>query len=216
MFVPLLRDPHEDLMVNEILQILLTIKAGTIESPRSVTSLETTLGRLAPHISVASSQHWLEVVNKFESPFFQVIATATLASYLPMELKERVISEGLRVARAIENASLKGSVFLELAPHLPQHQKEEILCEALQIAGKIEMKWFRVLLLARLTPHLTKLPHHILYPVWQVTLHVLATRTRRAFVGDLGALSPVLLTLGGNTAIEETIQAIEDVGKWWL
>lgn len=172
-------------------------------------------GRVAPHIPVASSRHWLEVANKFEISIFQVLVTATLAPSLPPGLKENVVSESLQVARSIGNVLGKALAFTEIAPHLPHDQKEEMPCEALQTAGKIESEEFRISVLAKLAPQLTKLPQYILYPVWRATLHVLAARTRRAFVNDLAALSPVLLTLGGNAAIEETIQAIEDVGQWW-
>ena len=216
MFIPLLPSPYKDRVLNEILQTLQTGKSRKIvESVVPIASLESTLRRVAPHISVTFSQKWLEVVNKFESPLLQVIATVTLASCLPAEPREKIMDAMLQIAQTFQDPRGRASAFAELAPHLLQAQKEEILREALQTAGKIEHEGFRIPVLAKLAPHLTKLPNHILYPVWRTTLHVLATRTRRAFVNDLAALSPVLFALGGTQAIEESIQAIEEVGQWW-
>jgi hypothetical protein len=212
MLVPRLFDRQKEEVLEEILQI---VKFQMNLSSPAVGSLLSLVERLASHISATSYYKWKEVVSSCHNVYLRIFATATLVLYFPEHLKTEILRETLPVACAFENPTDRAWTLAELIPHLPQDQKEEILCKALQTAGKIENEWFRVPVLAKLAPHLTKLPHHILYPVWQATLHVLATRTRRAFVGDLGALSPVLLTLGGNTAIEETIQAMEDVGQWW-
>lgn len=46
-------------------------------------------------------------------------------------------------------------------------------------------------------------------------LPALARRTRADLLSDLQALVPVIATLGGETAVVETFNAVADVGRWW-
>jgi len=69
--------------------------------------------------------------------------------------------------------------------------------------------------LADLVSHLAQLPRPHLYSLWQETLPILATRTRKDILADLRALEPVIAALGGAEAVVETFHAIQDVGRWW-
>jgi hypothetical protein len=71
----------------------------------------------------------------------------------------------------------------------------------------------RATLLAKLAPQMGNLPLEKIYPLWRETLTILARRTRKDLLTDVGALSPVLAVLGGGEAIHETMLAIEDVGR---
>jgi len=44
---------------------------------------------------------------------------------------------------------------------------------------------------------------------------MLSRRTCTDLLGDLAALGVLIARLGGAAAITETMQAIEDVGRWW-
>ena len=46
-------------------------------------------------------------------------------------------------------------------------------------------------------------------------LHILAVRNRKYLLADISALSSIIIALGGLKALEETMQAIQDVGQWW-
>jgi hypothetical protein len=50
---------------------------------------------------------------------------------------------------------------------------------------------------------------------WKALLHFLSHRTRPDLLSDLTALSPVIVALGGESAATETVQAIQDVARWW-
>ena len=69
--------------------------------------------------------------------------------------------------------------------------------------------------LAALASHLAKLPRPVLYSLWDETLPILARRTRRDLLTDLGALAPVIVALGGAKALAETARAIQDAARWW-
>ena len=87
--------------------------------------------------------------------------------------------------------------------------------QALEAARAIETDWLRARAVAALAPHLVKLSPETLYPPWDATLQLAATRTRKDLLSDLRALVPVLARLGGAEAVAETFRAIQDVGRWW-
>jgi hypothetical protein len=63
--------------------------------------------------------------------------------------------------------------------------------------------------------HLAEISLAGLYPLWCETLRDQSKQTRTDLLSDLGALAPVIAALGGPEALEDTAQAIEDVGHWW-
>ena len=70
-------------------------------------------------------------------------------------------------------------------------------------------------MVVRLAPYLTELSHDELYSLWREILPILAAHTRSDLLSDLHTLTPVIATLGGAEAVEETFHAIQDVSRWW-
>ena len=89
------------------------------------------------------------------------------------------------------------------------------LNEALRRARAVEGYGSRERALAPLVPHLGTLPVGQMYDLWCETLHALAQRSRDDILSDLALLTPVLLALGGETALTETAEAIIEVGRWF-
>ena len=79
----------------------------------------------------------------------------------------------------------------------------------------MELLGFRLEALATLATRLAALPSDSLYPIWRETLPSLAYRPRQDLLSDLTALRPIIVALGGEEAVAETIRAIQDVGRWW-
>ena len=69
--------------------------------------------------------------------------------------------------------------------------------------------------LTKLAPSLARLLPERLGRLWRETLHTAAVGPRSQLLEDLGAIAPVISALGGQAALRETIQAIDDVGRWW-
>jgi len=69
--------------------------------------------------------------------------------------------------------------------------------------------------LAGLAPHLVKFSYTALFSLWNETLRFLSTRRRRDLLSDIRALAPVVAALGGGEAVLETVDAIQDVCRWW-
>ena len=102
-----------------------------------------------------------------------------------------------------------------LAPYLDEALKEQVLQEALEVARAIEDERARAKVLSKLASHLVNLPFTTLYTLWCETLLILATRRRSDLLADIGALSPVIVKLGGDKVIREIARGILDVGRWW-
>src|SRR5262249_7302394 len=69
--------------------------------------------------------------------------------------------------------------------------------------------------LVALIPYLRTSAVSFMYPLWSQMLPKLASRTRHDLLSDLRALQPVILRLGGEQALADIFQAIQDVGEWW-
>jgi hypothetical protein len=98
-----------------------------------------------------------------------------------------------------------------LLPHL----SESLLGEALEAARDLPQALARAEALALLAPRLVTVPLEPLYALWRETLPILARRSRRDLLMDLGALSPIIEALGGHEAAALTFSAIQDVARWW-
>jgi hypothetical protein len=124
-----------------------------------------------------------------------------LTEGVSVPLLEDVLCQRLEVAINIENENL--------LPLL-----EDVLSETLAVVIRMD-DGNRVKLLNLLEVYLSKLSSITLFPLWCDTLHTLARRTRKELLSDLSALTPVIKSLGGTQAIEETAYAIQDAGRWW-
>jgi len=92
---------------------------------------------------------------------------------------------------------------------------EQTVVEALETAWEIKDASRRAEMFAVLAPQLTRFPSALLHSLWTRTLHRLAAYTRTELLASLQALTPVMLSLGGASAVIETRQAIRLVGRWW-
>jgi len=154
----------------------------------------------------------LAVAQEIRDEDYRAWALATMAPRLA-ELGRP--QEALEAARAERDKRRLAKALAGLTPHLSEAKRVETLREALGAARVVEGKRWRAEVLAELASHLAQLSCQHLYPLWQATLPILATRTRKNLLSDLLALIPVIAALGGEEAIAETFYAIQDVGRWW-
>lgn len=90
----------------------------------------------------------------------------------------------------------------------------EDIQEALRLLASIESLETRRKTLISLAPKLTVLPKSKLVVLWSDMLHKLDNRTRRDFLLDIGAMTPIVGLLDENACVD-IYQAIRDVGRWW-
>jgi len=115
-----------------------------------------------------------------------------------------VLDEALAAAREIiDDPYTRAEALAALAPHLVDEQKQQ----ALAAAREIESPYFRAEALAALAPHV------VTYPLWRDTLQALASRTLPELLGDLKALVPASVALGGQGAVDDIARAILDLTR---
>src|SRR5262249_42620928 len=152
-----------------------------------------------------------EDVKAIEKEYDRSEGLAALAPHLP----ESLLTQALETARAMEYESSRSVALAVLAPHLQESLWSEVLVQTLEAATAIQDEYSRSLALAALAPRLGTSEVSCLLPLWEQTLPILASRTRKDLLADLCSLLPIIVRLGGAQAVAETFRAIQDVGRWW-
>jgi hypothetical protein len=127
-----------------------------------------------------------------------------LATILP-----ELLPEALAAAREIQEPS-RALALSSLATILP-----ELLPEALAAAREIQFEPNCADALSRLANKLSQIQKTPLFAHWRDTLHILSVHTRPSLLSDIKALTPVITALGGQEAVKDTADAIQDVSRWW-
>lgn len=165
---------------------------------------------LAPHLPKSLLKDALEVARKINFKWHKLKVMKVLTQHQP-----DLIEEALATARTIQMEEGQAEALVELAPYLPDTIKGEVLGETLAIVQTIPDKQSRTEMLNILAPYIAEVNPVTLYSLWFSTLHTLARRSRKDLLADFGALTPVIVSLGGGEALEEIACAIQDIGRWW-
>jgi hypothetical protein len=119
--------------------------------------------------------------------------------------------QALAAACALKQARWRAEALQALADHLPG----SLLAEAVKAARDIDNERWRSVALRALASRLVQSPRVELYALWKEALPALASRRRQDLLGDLQALLPIMVQLGGPEASADIFRAIQDVGRWW-
>jgi hypothetical protein len=103
----------------------------------------------------------------------------------------------------------------ELARYLDEPLRSEVIREAFATAQKIDNTSERNSAIRISVSALKELSSQALGNSWSQILRVLSNRKREELLSDMEALAPAISLLGGAEGVEKTMQAIEDVGRWW-
>jgi ribosomal protein L17 len=161
------------------------------------------LAALALHLVDEQKQQALAAAREIDDPYARAKALAALAPHLADEQKRQVLDEALAAAREINSTYNRAKALAALAPHLADEQKQQ----ALAAAREIDDPYARAEALAALAPHV------VTYPLWRDTLQALASRTLPELLGDLKALVPASVALGGQGAVDDIARAILDLTR---
>jgi hypothetical protein len=88
---------------------------------------------------------------------------------------------------------------------------ESLLAEAVKAAGSVAFG-DRALIAVR--DRLSRLPAPRFHDIWSEALHEFARQGRSILLRDLRVLAPLIAARGGTDGVEETVNAIHDVGRW--
>lgn len=203
------------LLANSLLEETLAIARSIERYDAKVTALSSIIPRLSGSLKEDVSREAFDIAKEIE---LEEARGSILIELVPI-LPDNLLNETLMVIRKIENDDIKGPLLAKLILFLPEPLKENVLRETLASISKIQYGSkdfdYRPMALGKLAPYMAELSHIKLYPLWCETLHLLAYHTREDLLVDLQALIPAIVALGGPDALEETAQAIEDVGSWW-
>lgn len=190
------------------------------------------LAKLAPGLSEPLKSEVLTEALKATRGVKDEFRRAEALKELARHLLEPLRPEALKVARSIKNdprwraEALRGFIpcicrsrpgataLVTLAPRIAELGfPEAALVSARVIDYEDRDLDDRPGVLACVAPYLARLPRARLYPLWRETLYFLAIRTRPDLLADLGALVPVIVTLGGAEAVVETLHAVLPTGR---
>lgn len=232
---PHLNDDQERL---QILQEALVITRKITDS----SSYARTLSTISPHLTVNQLQEALAATREIQEPSSRDQALSGIASSLT---KAGKIQEALTIAQEIENTYFHDLVLSGIAPSLatagkvqealivareipdPSSRTKAIsaivsslatagkIQEALTVAREIENTSSRAKALNDIAPNLHKASIKQFYLLWSDLLKIAVVYTREDMLSLLSHLPLVLILQGGEEAMNEVIQALRDVTRWW-
>jgi len=171
------------------------------------------LAKIAPNLTDPQKTDILEealsAARKIKPERRRAMAFAEIAPKFPDP------TDALSVAREIKKEGERAMALAKIAPNLTDPRKTDILEEALSISREASENYLRNNCLTEIAPLLAGISPTRLFSLWCKTLHILAQRTRNDLLSDIVALSPVIAALSAPESIEDTVQAILDVGQWW-
>jgi len=157
-----------------------------------------------------------------------------ITPYLPSELKEDVLREALEVARGIADEASRAKTLCSLAPSFSGELREDVVCEAVASTRIVATRYLLIddiihgssysatwfpsnvnALWATLVPLMSALPQSKLYQVWCDNLHFLSGQPRELLLSYIAFLSPVLMRLGGGSAVVQAADSVRKVITWW-
>nr|MDJ0591230.1 hypothetical protein [Pleurocapsa sp. MO_226.B13] len=178
----------------EALKIIIKMKNSDIRSKTLKVLFKNKITIVQPLLSSYNG-----AINKLET------LSKLLESLIPNQEKSLIGFEHL-FDKTPTTPTIPEPVEIALNPHLT-------LSEALEKVKTIDNEKYRTEALQDLFKRLTL--EEVDYAPWLQTLDVLASLSRKNFLELLPQLAPLIIHLGGNEALRETVKAVQDVSQWW-
>jgi NB-ARC domain/SEFIR domain len=191
-----LRDKAEDVIEN-----IKHISSRVEENPKTPRILK------AEHVAIPEEM----LINESE---FQSALTA-LAFPLPTAHRAEAWDNAREVARTIREPSTQAAALMALLPYLSESERTATLAEALGVAKSINDVAQRARILEAIAKNSLTEPMLPWDPYWRGIIDDSSMRGRAVLISDLSALGGVILRLGGEAALKESIYGLLDVGRWW-
>jgi len=172
------------------------------------------LASLAPHLP----PEVLPTALAFARDIWSAHALAALSAEVPEGEREGVLADALAAADALGNPAARAGVLTTLAPMVGDERRGGVVSAAVRAAQQIGFPggtedWGRTLM--ALAPLWAALPQDEAYELWLSMLRVCSSQRRTYFLAQLAGLVPVILALGKEKAVIETISAVWDTcGEW--
>ena len=92
---------------------------------------------------------------------------------------------------------------------------EQVMKQVFEMATEVFLEMNRTKVLSEVANQINVWDTKELSKAFQKNVPILANRTRYDFYYDISVLLPIIETLGGKPAIQETFSAVQDVARWW-
>jgi hypothetical protein len=173
----------------------------------------------------------------------RVIVLTRLAHLLPADQQPAVLAQALSAATAIPDAYFRSEALTVLAPYLPADQQSAVLAQALSAATTVSQESSRTHILTWLAQRLPadllawsiktvpKTSAEVLTALLQRGRSVFPRAEDAAYLNllresingasrsvcleILTASAPAIAGIGGTQAIEQCVNAVVDVHRWW-
>ena len=176
-----------------------------LEAARSIQSQEYQIKVLSKLATIDSvySHDVLERVQSIQNNYYRAKMLNSLT-----KLDSAYFGEAFETACWIQDEYHKAELLSELALLFSEHRSK-----ILKILSKMKQK---DAVAAWLSYGTTSLSANSLIPEdWQLLLHLLASCSRKELLSDLTQLAPMIIHLGGKSALRGTVKAIQEVCRQW-
>jgi hypothetical protein len=226
--------------VNAEKQPAVLAQALTAATASDDDSLAEALTELAPHLPPGLLTQALTAATAISDDSYRARALTGLVPYLPPDRQPAVLAQGLTAAAVIhDNYFSRGKALAGLAPHL----SPDLLAQALTAATIIPDDFYRAEALKGLAPHLSSdllaqaleatpkrsiaaltallqrsrsiLPRHEDAGYVNLLRQSINGTDRRVCFELLAAVTSAVAEIGGVRAVEQCVQAVIDVYRWW-
>lgn len=194
--IPLLAEHHE---FDQALAILPEFKEDA--------DLAEALCVLIPRLPDEAQATAFTALKLIQSPAICASALVNLAPFLP----EHLHAKALMLLKDFNDEEIRTQTLIGLTPNIPA----DLFSDLLAIICDLQAKEYRSRALTAAVKRWLQLPVSHSLRFWKQATLSLSNRPRPDFLSDLQALTPILSDLGGVSAIQETLQAIKDVTRWW-
>jgi archaellum biogenesis ATPase FlaH len=134
-----------------------------------------------------------------------------LQSLMPKSMQQEALKEAL----VIKTNSELADFLLNPVRHLPESIRLVALKEYIDSITSNIRTDEDILIFGIVAAQFTLLPSTELHQLWVYTIKKLAIFSRQNFLISLHPFAKTIFNLGGKEALEATILAVQDVGRWW-
>ncbi|MCP4042019.1 MAG: hypothetical protein GY731_08695 [Gammaproteobacteria bacterium] len=169
----------------------------------------TALEGLAPRLEGMLLQRAIGCARQMKNEEYRSMTLTQLQCRLPDRPREEVLAslESLYPYNRIEAT-------MELLPTLTGQMQFQVLAELPAVVVK-QVQFARGKLLRPLAIWLRDYSAGDIHIAWEQVLPISANTGRADLLGDIGALAPLILSMGGEQALMDTVDTIQDVCDWW-
>jgi hypothetical protein len=175
--------------------------------------------RVIPHLNGIEREEFiknaLSGIFACQNRLNRIELISTLVPHLSIYERNSLLEKALKYVNKIRKADEKCKALLLLVPFLSYEKRLESIKLIVQLSKSIKDQGVRKEMYISLNPFMVELEPNILYPLFKYILLDLVNKGRPDFLHGLNSLLDVIIALGGNTALLEMYNSIQDIRQWW-